>query len=140
MPIGAKKVALVFSAASISTVMSSSAVKNISMNKPCLTEVPWPRTVLTASGPGNRAETTAEATMPEIICATKRKPPLIHGSVPLKHIPKVTCSTFVSHTGEICAHIRAERTHRWVEQATADPIESPCRDTQGKAERQSNVE
>lgn len=44
-----------------------------------------------------------------------------------------------SHKGD-CGQTRSQRTHRWVEQATADPIESPCRDTQGKAERQSNVE
>ena len=40
MPTGAMNVALFFSAASMRTVMVNMAVKNISMNKPCATEVP----------------------------------------------------------------------------------------------------
>lgn len=29
-------------------------------------------------------------------------------------------------------------TYRWIEQATADPVESPCRDGQGEAEGKSD--
>lgn len=67
MPTGARNVLFCFSAASIKTVKTSRAVKNISMNTPCAIDVPPPSCVRTLSGPGNNAETTAAAVIPPSI-------------------------------------------------------------------------
>ena len=64
IPIGAIKVPLCFSAASMKIVKTSSAVKNISMNRPWTIEVPPPRFVRTVRGPGKRAEQMAAAVIP----------------------------------------------------------------------------
>jgi len=63
IPMGARKVPLCFSAASMKMVKTSSAVKNISMNKPRAMEVPPPRVVETFRGPGNKADVTPAAAM-----------------------------------------------------------------------------
>lgn len=107
MPIGAKKVPLCFSAASKKIVITSCAVKNISMtvsvlvdapfipidiylHKPCATEVPPPRVVATFMGPGNVAYTTPEAAMLPKICATKTRAARVQPTAPIKAIPRVT--------------------------------------------------
>ena len=53
--------ALVFSAANINTVKTSSAVKNISMKTPCAMDVPLVRVVVNAGLPGNMHRTRAAA-------------------------------------------------------------------------------
>ena len=58
---GAMKVALDFSAANISTVKTSSAVKNISMKTPWAMDVPLVRVVVNAGFPGNMHRTKADA-------------------------------------------------------------------------------
>lgn len=70
---GARKVALCFSAASMKMVMISRDVRNISMKTPCAMDTPWPRVVETFRSPGNMAETTAAAHMPASICAMKQR-------------------------------------------------------------------
>lgn len=67
MPIGARKVALCFSAASIKMVKINSAVRNISMKRPLITEVFGLRVVRTASSPGMSPDTTAAAAIAPII-------------------------------------------------------------------------
>ena len=58
---GAMKVALLFSAANINTVKTSSAVKNISMKTPWAMEVPFVKVVVNAGLPGNMHRTRAAA-------------------------------------------------------------------------------
>lgn len=58
---GAMKVALLFSAANINTVKTSSAVKNISMKTPWAMDVPWVKVVANAGVPGNMHRTRAAA-------------------------------------------------------------------------------
>lgn len=53
--------ALLFSAANISTVKTSSAVKNISMKTPWAIDVPLVKVVVNAGGPGNMHRTRAAA-------------------------------------------------------------------------------
>lgn len=76
IPMGAIKVPLCFSAASMKMVKTSSAERNISMKRPCTTEVPPPRFVRTVRGPGNSAEHIAAAVIPPSICAMTRNIPL----------------------------------------------------------------
>lgn len=71
-------------------VNTSSAVRNISMNSPWVIDVPPPRDTLTVKGPGNRHETMAAAVIPPRICATAKRVPLIHGTAPTRHSPRVT--------------------------------------------------
>ena len=73
IPIGARYVALCFSAASMKMVKTNSAVKNISRKTPCAIVVPPPREVDTLSGPGRIAETTPAAAMPASIWAMKQR-------------------------------------------------------------------
>ena len=58
---GAINVALLFSAANINTVKTSSAVKNISMKTPWAMDVPLVRVVVKAGSPGNMHRTRAAA-------------------------------------------------------------------------------
>lgn len=58
---GAMKVALLFSAANINTVKTSSAVKNISMKTPWAMDVPLVKVVVNAGFPGNMHRTRAAA-------------------------------------------------------------------------------
>ena len=60
---GAMKVALLFSAANINTVKTSSDVKNISMKTPWVVDVPWVKVVANAGVPGNIHRTRAAACM-----------------------------------------------------------------------------
>lgn len=75
IPTGAMKVPLCFSAASMKIVKTSSAVRNISMKRPCVTDVPPDRLVRTVKGPGKSADTMAAAVMPPRIWETARKRP-----------------------------------------------------------------
>jgi hypothetical protein len=63
MPMGARKVPLCFSAASMRMVKTNMAVRNISMNRPLTTEVPPPRVVDTFIALGKRQETIPAAAM-----------------------------------------------------------------------------
>ena len=75
IPTGAMNVPLCFSAANMKIVKTSSAVKNISMKRPCEIDVPPARLVLTVRGPGKSAETVAAAVMPPKIWEMARNSP-----------------------------------------------------------------
>lgn len=90
IPIGAMKVPLCFSVANIKIVKVSWAVRNISINRPWMIEVPAPNFVCTAEGPGKSTETIAAAAIPPNIWETASKAPRRYGSAPTRHIPKVT--------------------------------------------------
>lgn len=61
MPMGARKVALCLTAASMMTAKHSCVVVNISMKQPRAIEVSPPSRTFTAMGPGSVAETAAAA-------------------------------------------------------------------------------
>ena len=90
MPTGAMNVALCFSAASMKIVKTSWAVRNISMKRPRVMEVPILSAVRTSRGPGNSTLTTAAAVMAPRICDTVRSIPRIYVNAPTRHIPSVT--------------------------------------------------
>lgn len=91
MPMGAMNVPLCFSAANMKIVKTSWAVRNISMKRPCVIDVPPDRLVRTVSGPGKRAEQIAAAVIPPRICETARRSPRKYGRAPTRHMPSVTC-------------------------------------------------
>lgn len=93
MPMGAINVARDFSAASMRMTKTSSEVRNISMKTPCAIVVPFVKRVMVNSGPlpGNKQELRAAPAIPPSSWAGKRNAPRIHGRVPVKHIPNVTC-------------------------------------------------
>jgi len=64
MPMGARKVALCFSAASMKIVKTRREVMNISKKTPWAGVMPACRVVLAFRGPGRMAEITAAAAMP----------------------------------------------------------------------------
>ena len=64
IPNGARYVARCFSTASMRITKTSCAVRNTSIKSPCEIDVPPPRTVSTAMGPGYIADTTPAAAMP----------------------------------------------------------------------------
>ena len=101
-PTGAMKVALCFSMARKKTVRTRKMVRNISMNKPCETEVPPPREVRTVRGPGRSALVMAAATIPPSSCTTTRRAPRKGGIVRMSTRPRVT---FVSHLSDPYATI-----------------------------------
>jgi len=92
IPTGAMNVALLFSAANIRTVKTSSAVRNISIKTPCAVVTFGVKEVSIDSGPGNMADTSPAATIPPIICAGNNRAPRRAGRVPVITIPRVTCS------------------------------------------------
>jgi hypothetical protein len=71
-------------------VKTNCAVKNISINNPCTTVVPPPSEVCTFRPPGNIHCTSALATIPPRIWLRNSSPPRIHGSAPIRHMPRVT--------------------------------------------------
>jgi hypothetical protein len=87
---GARKVDLCFSAASMKIQKMSWAVRNISMNTPRVIEVPAPRLVRTERGPGKVAETIPAAAMAPHSCAAMRRAALSQGTAPISAIAKVT--------------------------------------------------
>jgi hypothetical protein len=96
IPIGARKVALCFSAASMKMQKMSSKVRNASMNKPRTTDVFVDKVVRTARGPGNRAETTAAAQIPARSCVMMSSIALTKGTAPISAKATVTCEQHVS--------------------------------------------
>ena len=124
IPIGAIKVPLCFSAASMKIVKTSCAVRNISMKRPRTTEVPADRFVRTRSGPGKRAETTAAAAMPPRICDITTNTPRTQGTAPMRHMPNDTCQSFSLWRG-CCVQRTGGTTYRGIEQASTNPKENP---------------
>lgn len=90
MPTGAIKVDFVFSAANISTVITSWDVRNISMKTPWVMDVPFVRVVRALRGPGKIPRTTPLAAMLASSWVGIRKAPRTHGSWPAAHMPSVT--------------------------------------------------
>ena len=84
IPIGARNVALCFSAASMKIVKISSAVRSISMNSPRVIDVPSLRVVRTASGPGNKADTMPAAEIAPSTWENTRRPALSQLMAPTK--------------------------------------------------------
>jgi hypothetical protein len=130
IPRGARKVALCFSAASMKMQKMSSKVRNASMNKPRATDVFADKVVRTASGPGNKAATTAAALIPARSCVTMRRIALTNGTAPMRLRATVTyVEASVKYSFE-----PVSRTNRRVEQSAADAKEDPNIDCQGEAE------
>jgi hypothetical protein len=91
IPIGAIKVSLLFSAASIRTTNTSSAVIKASMKTPCAMLVSGDNEVLVAATlPGNIHCTNPPALIAARSCAGRRKSPRSGGSVPPSTKPSVT--------------------------------------------------
>jgi hypothetical protein len=93
MPTGAIKVDFVFSAANISTVITSWDVRNISMKTPWAMDVPFVRVVRALRGPGKMSRTTPPATMLAISWVGMKNRPRSQGSWPAAHMPSVTWRT-----------------------------------------------
>lgn len=97
MPIGARKVSLDFSTASIRITKTSCAVRNISMKRPWATDVADDRMVVTFTiGPGNMASTSPAATMEASSWAGIRNAVRSHDSWPLRLNPNETCQSYHS--------------------------------------------
>lgn len=91
MPTGARKVSFDFSAASMRITKTSSAVMNISINKPFAIDVPDDNKVLTAKiWSLNIAAARPPAHMDASSCAGMRKAVRAHGSCPARLNPKET--------------------------------------------------
>jgi hypothetical protein len=91
MPMGARKVALCFSAASMKIVKTSRDVRNISRNTPMAGVTPLPRVVETLRGPGRIAETTPAAAMPASIWEMKQRRARRGVRAWMRRRPRVTC-------------------------------------------------
>jgi hypothetical protein len=90
MPMGARKVALCLTAASMMTLKTSIVVVNISIKTPLTMLVSPFSLTSTAMGPGNRADTTPAAAMAPIICAMKTTMQRMAGTARMSHSVKVT--------------------------------------------------
>ena len=90
MPMGARKVPLCFSAASMRMVKTNMAVRNISMNRPLTIEVPPPSVVDTFIALGKRQETTPAAAMAPRIWPMKTRRPRSHLHAPMRQRARVT--------------------------------------------------
>lgn len=91
MPIGARKVSLDFSTASIRTTKTRIEVRNISMKRPWAIDVPAARVVLTLpTSPENMARTRPPATMDASSCDGMRKVVRSHESWPERLRPSAT--------------------------------------------------
>jgi len=90
IPTGARNVALCFSTANRKITIKNWVVRNISMNRPCTTDVPASRPKLTSRGPGKRPETTPAAAIPASIWQGKTRRPRIGGTAPMSTRPRVT--------------------------------------------------
>ena len=90
MPIGARNVALCFSAASMNMVKTRSEVRNISRKTPCAAETPEPSVVDTLSGPGRMALTTPAEAIPANIWARKQRTARVGPMAPIRYRPRVT--------------------------------------------------
>lgn len=90
---GAMKVSLDFSAASIKTTKTSSAVMNISMNSPWAMDVSGANVVLTVEmplGPPNMADTSPPAHMHARSCDGIKNAVRVHGILPPRLRPRAT--------------------------------------------------
>jgi hypothetical protein len=94
IPTGARNVLLCFSAASIKIVKTSWKVRNISIKRPCTTEVPPPRVVETLRGPGKMHETRAAATIPARICVGISRAARTKSRAPTRRSPTVTYKAY----------------------------------------------
>jgi hypothetical protein len=99
MPIGARNVALCFSAASMKMQKMSSNVKNISMNRPRTTDVFVANLVRTARGPGNRPDTTAAAAIPARTWEAMSRIALSGPMAPTSSMATVTWDTMLVNVG-----------------------------------------
>jgi hypothetical protein len=72
------------------TVRTNCVVANISMKRPCETDVPPPSRTLTGIGPGKVAETAAAAAIPPNIWAKKTQTQRVAGTAPMSHNVSVT--------------------------------------------------
>jgi hypothetical protein len=133
IPIGARKVALCFSAASMKMQKMSSAVSSVSMNRPRVMEVPLLRLVRTVMGPGKSPDTTAAAVMAPRTCAMMRTTALNHPIAPIKARATVT------YACELMLDDYEAGTYCRVEQATTDAEEDPNVDGQRETKGQGNV-
>lgn len=84
MPMGARKVARCFSAASMKMAKMSSAVQIASMNTPRVTDTLSANAVRTANGPGSRPDTTAAAAIAPTIWASIRRNAFAHPMAPTR--------------------------------------------------------
>jgi hypothetical protein len=123
-------------------VKISSAVRNISMKRPRITDVCGVvlNVVRTASGPGKRADTIAAAAIAPTICASITRKPLSQPTAPMRHKPTVTCFD-VPSAGRACrTESSTDSTNRRIEQSSTDPKENPDINRQTEPESQRNVE
>lgn len=93
MPMGAMNVSFDFSAASIRTTKTSSAVMNISMNRPWAMDVSGARVVLTfvmPLTPVNMQDTNPPAHIQAMSCAGIKNALRSHGSCPERLRPNAT--------------------------------------------------
>jgi hypothetical protein len=132
MPMGARKVALCFSAASMKMQKISSAVNSISINKPRTMEVPGPNLVRTARFPGNRAETMPAAAMPARICDRINKAAFNQVIAPINARATETCEVSIS---DVLAYVTCNEAYCWIEKTAADAEEDP--DIYGQRETES---
>jgi hypothetical protein len=132
---GAKKVLLCFSAASMMIQNTNWAVRPASMKTPWAKLVFPLKLVVTAKGPGKRAATTPADAMAPIICAMKTKQPLASGTAPMRQSPKVTC--FEINVGFLPLF---SVTYSRIEQATRYSVEDPCIDGQREAKSKTDIE
>lgn len=89
---GAINVSFDFSTATMRTTKSRYAVKNISRNRPCAMLTCGASVVLTwEMRPGTMMETTAPAHIDATIWVGIKTQVRIHGSLPARLKPKVTC-------------------------------------------------
>ena len=86
---GAMKVPLCFSAASMKTEKTKAADSSASMKKPRTTDVPLPSSVSALSSPGKTQLTRPAAVIPASIWLTAMQAPLLQGRLPTRHIPNV---------------------------------------------------
>lgn len=90
MPTGAMCVDRCFSAASMMITNTSSAVRNISMKRPCAALVPGLSDVPTFSGPGKRPDTAPAAASPPRSCAAATSTARRSGMPPTRYSARET--------------------------------------------------
>ena len=137
---GAMNEVRLFSTASMMIVMTSSAVRMTSRNKPWTGSVPDDREFSAWSFPGSSAETT-----PAAVIAPKNWTGITHRSrtqskAPAIQSPMATC-VYLS-VKMICTQFKSdlwEQAYRWVEHSTTNPIKDPHVYAQTEAENGSDI-
>lgn len=135
MPMGARKVDLCFSAASMKTVKTSMVVSNISMKRPRTTEVAR-SVVRTFIAEGKSADTTPAEAMPARISVKKMSVPRSQPMAPMRHMPRVTWGGVRGWNGECVVGV----AYGGVEEAARDAEEDPDVGGEREAEAQSDEE